>query len=997
MGRYHILRNTLILLLLLLSHVSTVVWAQSGGSTTAGITGTVTDQQGNVIAGAGISAKNSETNFIREARTGEDGAFLLQQLPPGVYEIMVTAEGFTTQTSRLELSLGNTTRLDFVVQVGATSEVVEVTTTNIIEEAKTEASTNIDRQRIDNLPINRRNFLDFSLTTPRVVADRVPAQGAAATSGLSFNGQTARVNNITIDGLDNNDLGTGSVRSTFSQDAVQEFQVVSNSYSAEFGRALGGVVNIVTRGGTNDYHGNLFFILRNDEISARDVFAPFKPDYKQYQFGTTLSGPIKKDKAFFFTSFERLSIKQNNFVTIGDQTVRSANQLGFVLRNGPIPFSIGTTSVLARMDARIGANDTLWVRYNFGGSYNGALEPFGGLIGETNGGIQKLDDNTVAANNTYISTKLNLVNETRFFYSRRDQNVLPLEGGPQIRLVSPEGLATFGRSTFSPQPRELKLYQIIDNVSLTRGRHQMKFGVDFNYYSTPDLKTKVPIFGGGFALFLPINFSALTGMPGLPSFTGLQAFDPSLRTPEQRSFLTLLSSLLPGMVQGFPTGVPLANLSLPTAYIQGFGDTGIVINAKLFSTFFQDDIKIRPNLVLKAGVRYDINRVDLVPDNNGNFSPRLAFSYRPERLPKLSVHGAYGLFFATAVTGPSFIVGLTNSTIKLGVTPFPFSVLPFSRPGHNFPDSNQLPPGLNFIPQFSQIFTYAPSTRNSYTQQVNFGFDYLFGNNAALSGSYQFVRGIRLLGQRNINPIVRPTTNPVESTLIGRVDPSKGDITEFESAYDSYFHGFTISFNRRLSNRVGFLANYTVSKTIDNFIDIRPDISETDDSLQPRNERALSLQDVRQRVVISGSWELSYTQNPFLRDFQLSTIVNLNSGRPYNLLAGADLNRSGDFPPGDRPAGLGRNAGISPGFANVDLRLTRTVTIKDRYRVQGIVEVFNMFNRVNISELDRIFPPDAQGRFVLPPKEGGRFVATADRFRNAFSPRQFQIGVKFTF
>src|SRR5262249_24911337 len=153
-------------------------------------------------------------------------------------------------------------------------------------------------------------------------------------------------------------------------------------------RALGGIVNIVTRGGSNEYHGNFFSFIRNDGTSARDVFAPFKPEYKQYQLGAVLSGPIKKDRFFFFGSFERLSIKQNNFVTISDQSVRAANRQGFVLRNGPVPFSVGTTPVLGRLDARLAQNDTLYVRYNFGGTYNGALEPFGGLIGETNGGVQ---------------------------------------------------------------------------------------------------------------------------------------------------------------------------------------------------------------------------------------------------------------------------------------------------------------------------------------------------------------------------------------------------------------------------------------------------------------------------------------------------------------------------------------------------------------------------------------------------------------------------------
>src|SRR5437762_2553176 len=214
--------------------------AQSAGSTTASITGAVNDEQGAIISGVTVTAKNLQTNLIRETRSGEDGSFLITQLSPGTYELAASVEGFKTKTSRFDLVLGTTTIFNFNMELGTTDDIVEVRANSIVDEGKTESSTNIGRDRIDGLPINMRNFLDFSLTSPRVTRDRTPQQGVAASSGLSFNGQNARFNNITIDGLDNNDLAVGSVRSTLSQEAVQEFQVVSNGYSAEFGRALGG-------------------------------------------------------------------------------------------------------------------------------------------------------------------------------------------------------------------------------------------------------------------------------------------------------------------------------------------------------------------------------------------------------------------------------------------------------------------------------------------------------------------------------------------------------------------------------------------------------------------------------------------------------------------------------------------------------------------------------------------------------------------------------------
>ncbi|MEW6735697.1 MAG: TonB-dependent receptor [Acidobacteriota bacterium] len=975
---------------------SIMVQAQSSGSTTGGIIGTVKDPQQAALVGAVVTARHISTNLVRTTSVNEDGTYHFPQLLPGDYQLTVAVEGFEPAVENITLNLGVTALVRFVLTIKGESDVIEVKASRSVNETKTENSTNIDSGNINNLPINRRSFLDFTLTSPRATPDRLPVQGVAATSGISFNGQSARFNNITIDGLDNNDSGSGTARSTFSQEAVQEFQVITDSYAAEFGRAFGGIINIVTKSGSNDFHGKLFSFVRNDKISARDVFSPFEPPYRQYQFGTTLGGPVKENKIFFFTAFERLSIKQNNIVTIADNTILAVRNRGFVASNGPVPLSMGITSLLGRIDLAVQPNNLLTLRYNSANTYNGAFEPFGGLIGDTAGGLQRLNDNALTVSNTYINNGLRLVNETRFLYNRRDQDVSPLSNEPNLRINAPEGVVRFGNNTFLPQPRKINTYQILDHVSLTRGHHQLKFGGDLVY---ADTRSRLPVSDGGLVLFNSIDFQALTGLPGAAVFTSLEALDPSLRSPQQRDFLRFLAGVLPMVEPSFPAGVALDRLSIPIAYVQGFSSGNLVsASGQFISLFYQDDIRLKPNLLLKTGIRYDRTTVASVPKSDGNFSPRLAISYHPNNLAKLNVRVATGLFFAPLLTGPAAASQPIDR--KILVLPFPFSVLPFDLPGHRFAPSEQLPNGVNFTPQLGQSITIQKDLRQSYTYQLSTGFDYFVNNDLTISVNYQFIRGIKILSIRDINPIVRPIPNDfIRSAIVGRIDTTRGSLLEFESAFDSYYHGMSIVVNKRFFHRMGFLAHYTLSKTIDNFFDITTSLQDAsqNDPLRPGDERGLSLQDVRNRLVLSGIWSLSYNSNPITRDWQFSTIVTIESGRPYNLLAGVDLNMNGDNPNGDRPLGLGRNVGVTPDIANVDMRLTRFIKLKEPLQFEVILESFNLFNRVNISELDRVFPPDLQGNFNLPRQKNGRYIAPPERYRNAFPTRQFQIGVRVTF
>src|SRR5262245_30680702 len=282
--------------------------------TAADLQGSVRDASGASLPGSTIAVTNLETNLSRAATADEGGHYVVAALPPGTYNVVASAPGFRTQSKdQVVLTLGQTVEIDFVVQLAAAGETVTVSANTPIVSARPEVGSVITQEQIQSLPTNGRNFIGFAALAPGAAPDRTPLQGAAATSGLSLGGQRARSNNITVDGLDNNDPVMGAVRATFSQEATREFQVLVNSYSAEFGKASGGTVNIVTKSGTNVLHGSAFAFFRDKALNARGYFEKFdtfgnpvsleKAPFRQTQWGATFGGPLWKDRTFYFLSY----------------------------------------------------------------------------------------------------------------------------------------------------------------------------------------------------------------------------------------------------------------------------------------------------------------------------------------------------------------------------------------------------------------------------------------------------------------------------------------------------------------------------------------------------------------------------------------------------------------------------------------------------------------------------------------------------------------------
>jgi hypothetical protein len=288
-------------------------------SNAADLQGFVRDPSGAVVANATVTARNPATNTSKTAASNDEGYYQILNLTPGEYEVSVEAPNFKKAVlPGVKLTVGQRADLDVSLEVGQVSEVVTISgaTAELVETSKTAISTTIDQQRIDNLPINERNYLSFALTTSTVGRDNGRPIGPAPTTGLNFGGQRGRSNLVQVDGADNTDNSVNAARSTVSQEAVQEFQVVTNSFAPEFGRSAGGVVNVVTKSGANDLHGNVFGFLRDKRFQARNAFAPVaKPAFRRTQYGVTLGGPFDRDRTFFFFAFEQRRRDESGFFT----------------------------------------------------------------------------------------------------------------------------------------------------------------------------------------------------------------------------------------------------------------------------------------------------------------------------------------------------------------------------------------------------------------------------------------------------------------------------------------------------------------------------------------------------------------------------------------------------------------------------------------------------------------------------------------------------------
>lgn len=703
-------RIALLLLSLSLFRVD-VAFSQASVSRSE-LRGQITDQNGAAVAGATITLTDAARGTTRTLQSDENGLYVFLSLPPGSYNMRVDATGFAATTiSEVHLDVGQVGNLPVVLRVGQVQAQVDITAGGqTVEVERTQQSTVINETQIVNLPINRRNYLDFALLTPGVtdsdnINDSTDFRVAQTPqSGLSFGGNNGRGNSIMVDGA-STDTGSGASREVIGQEGVQEFQVNRNTYSAEYGGAFGGVVNIISKTGSNSWHGSVFGYFRDEVFDAKNFFdqnPSGKSPFSRQQFGGSIGGPLRQDKTFLFTAFEGLHQKQTSFVNllndpnIFNLTPIQSSLLGFLdaapdaglralsagLRNaltinsrtralfetatGQFPFDGFDTVGTLRVDHNFSPSDSGYARFNVSSSHF-ENQAAGALTAVSRGRTINTFTSGLLLSETHFFSQTT-INELKAQYSYLNNDVLPNEIiGPEINI---DGFGNFNRDIFLPSFAIERRYEINDSVSMVRSRHTWKFGGQ--YLAADNSSNSQTFFGGRFNFTAQLPFITLVpaaARPGLISF--LTANGGVLGQDRGGGALTLCSNpSITGCPNGVPdsldaaiNGVQAFNVNLPTVYQQGFGESGFDSWSHRLSFFGQDTWKVRPNFTLNFGVRYYLeNNVDPMPLDKNNIQPRIGFAWDPWHDGKTAIRGGYGIYVGQVDNQIVNVVNELNST-----------------------------------------------------------------------------------------------------------------------------------------------------------------------------------------------------------------------------------------------------------------------------------------------------------------------------------------------
>lgn len=999
---------------LLAAMLASITWGED--SSTGALRGLVVDAAGAVITNADIIAIRMDTGLRYHSATDSSGRFVVDMLPPGDYAARAEADGMSPQISPvIRIEIGAATQLTFKMKVAGPKETITVgEAPQVLQSDPSSISTLVDERAIKDLPLNGRRFTDLLLLAPGVTQD--PRGLTSGSNGdLSYGGIRGYNNSFLVDGADNNNgffaQASGRYRAPyqFSDEVVQEFRVQSSGYGAESGRAGGAVVNVVTKSGTNQWHGSAFYYLRDSSIGgAAPAFVGVNPSNQQHQFGATFGGPIQHNKTFILASYDQHIFHVPAVVQFENGASSVVPQLGTPISPGDyeicdpaiggqacdqrlvfasaeqlsglagiFPAKLLGNAAFVKLDRILTSHQHLSARLStsrYFGTNNVFLDPASPVTNYAISGNGEEKVETESASLALLSEiQPHLVSHMRASFSRDLQQSFP--NSTDTRTTIYGWIQDFGQSSILPrQTREHRLH-LAETMSWTRGRQEWKFGGDAMF--TWDYNYFPSLYGGEYlynnVVVNPFTFEPMHG--GL-SLTPLRAWAHNV----------------------------------PRYYIQNFGNPVSHPDSNDYAGFVQDTVRVTPHFTLSVGARYDLqtfSKTGMVsnplwpaaghmPARTRNVAPRIGIGYAIGDDRPLMVRAGFGLFYTripqiyeSSVANNN---GVNNYFLSLDSTDFyQRQVFPsYPDPALKCPRG----PAPCVLPDewkqyaTSDISAFAADFKTPRVQQGSLSLEREVAHGVTGTVSYLFVHGIDMIRARDVNlppptyysyPIYDATGNNFQNAFYDVESFSKwqtsysiscpfppcigpltrpiaqlGAVDQFESAASSVYHGMTVSLNKRMSKTVYFRLAYTWAHAIDTVQDalVAGAPATVQNSYATKSERASSVTDQRQRLSISASEE----PNPFapgqkllvaaLNHWRISGILTYGSGRPTNATVSGDPNQDGNTS-NDRLSKYGRNGLLGPDYATMDLRIGRKLDIGHRYHLELNAESFNLFNRDN--------------------------------------------------
>jgi hypothetical protein len=913
----------------------------------ATISGRVVDPSGAVIAGAQVTARQMETNLKATTTTDGEGRFRFPYLRVGRYELTIHKEGFVDATRDLTLLAGSAFEVPVSMAIAAAQESVAVSSeAGLIETARTQVAGTVSQTEISEVPLNGRNFLDLALFIPGVsptntASNQMFAETSAVPGrGISVDSQRNFSNSFLVDGLSNNDDAAGLTGASYGVDTIQEFQVVTSGGQAEFGRALGGYINVVTRSGTNTLHGDLYGYFRNQRLNADNALSHTALPLTQAQFGASADGPIRRDRTFYFANFEQRELNQSGLTTITAANLLAINaKLAAVGYPGPLvstgiyPNPIHSSNGFAKADHQFNPKDQFSVRYSVYHVTSINSRGAGGLSAATASANLDDTDQVLAASNV-ATLSPRIVNETRGQFWNSALSAPPSD--PIGPAVSISGVASFGTLSVSPTARRNKLGELVDNLSYQAGGHAIRAGADFLYNDD--------------TIVFPRSNR------GSYSFSSLANF--------------------------------LAGVYNTSGFTQTFANSTVFQTNPNIGFYAQDEWTVNRRLTLNAGVRYDLQFLKTIATDTHNVSPRAGFAWTPFAARKTVIRGGFGLFYDRLPLRAlaNALLSANNTTDPAELSQITVSLSPGQAGAPLFPNilnGLTLPPGVLF-----NFTTMDRHIQNPYSEQGSFEIEHQLGSGSTIEAGYQHLRGLHLVLSVNQNV---PGCIASGNNNGCRPNPAYGNDNQYSSLGDSRYDGLHVSFVQRPAGWGSYRVSYTYSKALDDVGEFF--FSSPIDNFDIWRDYGRSDDDQRHRLVFDGTihspvGEARSAWERLSHGFQLTAVVQYYSALPFNITTGANTIQGTPARPMINGAFINRNAGTGFDFFSVNARLGRAFHFGEKLRIAALAEGFNLTNHVNGVTLNGVFGTGSYPSNPLPTFR--QTTAVGD-------PRAFQLALRLAF